>query len=451
MPLPTPKSLATFMSDFLQNWAIVTGVSNVSMIPATDPIVAIAGSNSGAALYLQSLVFQLEALSRASTSVGPDLDSWFAQFSYTDSSGNFHGFTRPQGVPASVTITATINASGGPVTIQAGTIFETQPLTIQPSSVPVIFQVATSQTTIVNSSGVVALLCFAVNPVTYTDASGNSQTGFALYNTIPAGSFVQQYSPISGVSTVTNPASPLSGTNNASDAVARIDFVSWLLSLSEGTYAALVAAIADVGSGLVNGQTFALYDYATAPAFAQPGQIAAVVIGPGSGQYPGSNSDNPTMDAIAQAMLATEAFGVVGVEFYAKQYQVTAAAVTFTYSQSQLTAANLTISGLEALMTGILQTQISASGGNLGQLLYFSTLVQLWKNITVTLPGGVVSGIVVDVNASTFSFSTAGVPSGGGTFTTDAVQPGSPSTRDLSGYLSLATSVIVNFTALAAP
>jgi hypothetical protein len=448
VPLPTPKSLQDFIDDFLQSWAVITGVTDVDAIPETDPIVAIAGSNSGASLYLQSLVYQLEAFSRASTAVGPDLDSWFAQFSYTDANGVFHGFERPLGSPASVSLQVTIQIPvGAPnVVIPALSIFQTQSITVQPASVPMVFQVQTTQDYVFTSSGTYAIQCYAFTPITTTDTSGNSVTGYAIYNGIPPNQFTQQFSPISGVNAVTNAAAPTSGTNNASDSQARIDFINWILSLSDATYQALVAAIEDVAGGLVPGQTFELYDYASAPTFCQPGMISAVVIGPGSGQYPGANADNPTMDAIGQALINTEAFGIVGVEYYAAQYAITAISATYTYSQSALTQANLTVAGLQNLMTAILQALIPSSGANLGQLLYFSTLVQQWRNLSVTLSGGVITGIVTDVDALDFSATTTG-----GTFNQDLVQPGTPSELDPSGYLSLADTVVPAYIAHAAP
>lgn len=455
MALPNPKSLQDFMDDFLGSWAVLTGVSDVSQIPNSDPIVAIAGSNSGSALWLQQLVFALEAFARSSTSTGADLDSWFAQFNYTDAAGVLHGFERPQGSPASVTIAVNVQIPAGQasITIPKGSIFQTQPITVQPSAVPAIFQVETTQDTVVSSSGTVDLLCFAINPVTTTTSNGSSVTGFSIYNNVPPNSFTQQFSPQAGITSVNNPASPSGGTDNASDAQARIDFVNFILSLSDATYAALVAAVEDVAGGLVVGQTFALYDYASTPTFVQPGQIAAVMIpgavggGSGSGQYPGANPDNPTMDAIEQALINTEAFGIVGLTYYAKNYPITAVSATFSYSQSALVAANLTVAALESLMTGILQALIPAGGASLGAVLYFSTLVQQWRNLAVTLSGGVISNIVVDVNASDFTFVTTG----GGTFTVDKLQPGTPSTLDQSGFLSLATTVAPNYTALALP
>lgn len=443
MALPAPLSIAQFMSNFLQSYAPVVGVSDISSIPDTDPIVAIAGSNAGASVYLQSQTFALVAFSRAATAQGPDLDSWLADFRTTGSNGQTIGYPgRPQGAAANVilSVTVAIPAGQSSVLIPVDFIVQTQPITVQPATSPQVFQVQASMETVVTANGTYQIEFTAVAPIQVGDVSG-----YQIFNNIPPNSFTQQLEPLNGITAITNAAAPVDGTNTASDAQARADFVDWITSLSEGTYAAIIAAVQDVAGGLIPGQTFAIYDFASNPTVA-PGLIEGVVIRSGTGQYTGS-PDDPVMDNIVQAITAVEAFGVSSVLYYAKNYPVTVFEATFTYSQSQLSAAGLTLPTLQGMMTAILQALITSSGSSLGQILYFSTLVQQWRNISVTLPGGVISNIVADVNASDFSATTTG----GGTFTVDKIQPGTTGTLDQTGYLSMSLSVVPTYTAIAVP
>jgi len=45
-------------------------------------LLAIAQATAGALLWLQAIILQLLTVTRAATSVGPDLDSWMADFNF---------------------------------------------------------------------------------------------------------------------------------------------------------------------------------------------------------------------------------------------------------------------------------------------------------------------------------------------------------------------------------
>jgi hypothetical protein len=315
-------------------------------------------------------------------------------------------------------------------------------VTIQPATTPIVFQFETTEDFVAMANGVFPIECSAVNAVTV-----NGVTGFSIFNNLQPGQLGQLFQPINGVTAVTNPASPAGGTDQASDPQSRSDFVDFITSLSEATKTAIKAAIEEQGGGLVLGQTFVFYDYATAPTVAQPGQIVAVVVrAGGTGQYPGSNPDDPLLDGILDAIDATEAFGATPQLYYAVNYPVTDVAITFTYSQSALTAAGLSLSNLQQRMLAILQADIPVGGGSIGGVEYFSQLAARWLAISVDVTGGTITGLVEDVNIGDLSFTTTG-----GTFSSDKLQPGTPSTIDQLGYLSLALSVAPTFTAVPLP
>jgi hypothetical protein len=427
MSLPAPKSLAQFQQDFLNNWAAGIGVSPAS-IPSSDPIVALGGSNSGAALYLQGLIYQLVALTRASTSKGPDLDSWLADFNYT----------RPQGAPATVTITFQVNpalAPGGVVTIPEGTVVQTQPIVVAPSTIPQVFQVETTQAYSFSASGAQSILCEATTEITIPNGG---PTGYQIYNNIPANQLTQLEQPIAGVTSVTNAASPSGGSNNASDPAALAAFVEYITGLAKSNQTGINGAVEDAFSGLVLGQTFVTLTNAIAPTLVQPGQIWCVFVSPGkSGQYTGATFD-PQAQGILNALVAAKAFGLTPLVYYANEYLVSHGQIAFTYSASALAAAGLSLSALELLMFETLQELMPVTGGQLGQAVPFSQIAAALLDISVTVSTGVISNIVTDVNLS--GSSNFMLTTGGGTFNEDLIQPGTPSTLDQLGYLAMGTN-----------
>lgn len=437
MSMPTPKSLSDFQSDFLSSWNAYVGNPPGTVIPESDPFVAIGAANSGAALYLQGLVYDLVGVSRASTSVGSDLDSWLADF----------GYTRAPGAPAQVTLSLTVNPSlanpPGTVTIPKDTIFQTGSIVVSPAALPAVYSVATNAEVVVTTSGVVQVPCTANAAVTVS-----GETGFEVYNQIPPGAITVQYEPIAGVVSVTNSASPTGGTNSASDPQARADFVDYINSLAESNFQGVKAGIEDVFGSLQLGVNFQLLTNSTAPTRVQPGLLMAVFISPGNnGQYTGSPVD-PNAQAILNSMEASQAFGLTPVVYYATQHQITAISVPYTYSASALNRAGLSVSALQQIMSQTIAGFIPKTGGALGQVVFFSALAAALLNISVTLPTGVVGGIVTDVYVGGLSFtaSPGGVFDGG-----DFVQPGTPAAIDQLGYLSWDPSTYpATFTATAA-
>ena len=76
---------------------------------------AIFEANAGIALWIQWLVLQVLSMTRASTSVGADLDTWMADF----------GLVRLPATPASGTATFSRYALGLPALVPVGTQLKT--------------------------------------------------------------------------------------------------------------------------------------------------------------------------------------------------------------------------------------------------------------------------------------------------------------------------------------
>src|ERR1700722_1995715 len=76
---------------------------------------AIFEANAGIALWIQWLILQVLSMTRASTSVGADLDSWMADF----------GLVRLTATPASGTVTFSRYSLSQPAIVRAGTQLKT--------------------------------------------------------------------------------------------------------------------------------------------------------------------------------------------------------------------------------------------------------------------------------------------------------------------------------------
>lgn len=191
---------------------------------------ALAQAVAGQLLWLQAIVLQVLTLTRASTSVGADLDSWCADF----------GFTR---LPAR-TATGQVAFSRFTATQQAVVPVGT---TIQTSDGSQSFTVTLDTGNSAYNAGlggyVIPVNTASVNvPVQAVSAStaGNVQAGSVTVIT----------SPLSGVDTVTNSAAFLNGADAEPDADFRTRFVLYLASLSKATKSAIGAAVLGVQQGL---------------------------------------------------------------------------------------------------------------------------------------------------------------------------------------------------------
>jgi uncharacterized phage protein gp47/JayE len=191
---------------------------------------AVAQAVAGQLLWIQAIVLRVLTLTRASTSVGADLDSWCADF----------GFAR---LPA--------RAANGQVTFSRFT-------TTQQAVVPVG---ATLQTADGTQNFAVTLdtantaynagLGGYVIPANTASVSVpvQAQVGGTGGN-VQANTITVITSPIPGVDRVTNAAAFLTGVDAESDAAFRARFVLYLASLSKATKAAISSAILGVQQGL---------------------------------------------------------------------------------------------------------------------------------------------------------------------------------------------------------
>lgn len=202
---------------------------------------AIVESNAAVVVWLQGLLMQVLALTRAATSSGADLDSWAADF----------GVTRLPAVAATGTVTFSRFTTTQQVVVPVASIVQTADGTQQ-------FTVTIDTTNPAYNAGLGGYVMAAgvgsvVAPVQAVTAgsAGNAVAGSV---TVIAGA-------IAGIDTVTNVAAFTNGADAESDAALRTRFIAYVASLSKATKNAVGYAITSIKQGmtytLVENQTYA--------------------------------------------------------------------------------------------------------------------------------------------------------------------------------------------------
>lgn len=225
---------------------------------------AICEAVAGVALWLQALILQVLAISRAATSTGTDLDSWCADF----------GFARLPAVTAIGRATAARFVSTLPAFVPVGAQFVTadgtQTFAVIADTNNTGFNVALNGYPIAAAVASVDVTVQAVN----AGAQGN----------IAAGTLSQIASAIVGIDTVNNAANYNNGIDAETDIAVRARFVLFINGLSKGTKAAIQSAILGVQQGL----NFTLDENFDYPGTTPDNGNFFVVFDDGSGTPPGS-------------------------------------------------------------------------------------------------------------------------------------------------------------------
>ena len=191
---------------------------------------AVVEAVAGVALFLQSLVLQVLTLTRASTSQGPDLDSWMADY----------GVTR---LPA-VAATGTVTFSRFTPTLQAVVPIGAQVITTDGSETFAV----TLDTTNAAYSASLGGYVLAANVASVSVPVAASVAGSG--GNVVAGAISLIGTAIPGVDTVTNAAAFTNGLDAESDAALRLRFVAYMASLSKATKGAVGYALMSLQQGL---------------------------------------------------------------------------------------------------------------------------------------------------------------------------------------------------------
>ncbi|MBV9984495.1 baseplate J/gp47 family protein [Bradyrhizobium sp.] len=348
-------------STITANWAAaVQGASSQLLDFATGSILrALNQAQAAVVLWLQGLVLQTLIASRLSTavqaagpgnSVGPDVDSFVADFGLTRIPAiaavgqvTFARFTptNPALIPASQVVNGVIQPGGALLQTLDGT----QSFTVIADNTQAAYVPAQNGYVIGAGVGSAVVTVQANNP--------------GLQGNILAGTLTVLQTGISGVDTVSNPASFTSGRNAETNAALQARFANTLQSLSKGTTAAIGAALTAFNGNLQ-------YTVQIAP-LSNP--AVTVTVDDGSGAIPAA-----LLNGAASAVAATIADGI--------SFAVLAAtALTANVSMSITTAAGFVHSSVAAAVQTALANYIAGLG--LGNSLNFFNLAE----IALDVPG----------------------------------------------------------------
>jgi uncharacterized phage protein gp47/JayE len=277
--------------------ALQSSASNLIDVSVGSVIRAIFEANASVVLWLQWLVIQVLQSTRASTSSGPDLDSWMLDFALTRlpaaPSTGIVTFSRfATNLSAAVPVGTTLKTTDG---LLSFSVTSDQSLSIwQPSSSAYVLPVGVSS----------------------ADLPVVSLAGGSVGNVL-AGTITMIAASLPGIDQVNN-ANPLSnGTNSESDQAFRSRFQSYLASRSRATLIAVENAIGNVRQDL----DVSIEENVTADGTPRVGSFL-VIIDDGTGY--------PSADLLSAVATAVDAVRPVGTTFAVVAPEVTIVNVSLT-------------------------------------------------------------------------------------------------------------------------
>jgi len=330
-------------------------------------------ANAAVTMWLQGLIFQVLATTRAATSSGPDLDSWIADYGMT-----------PRLIADYATGTVTLSRFTATTTagIQIGAVVQTVD--------GVQFAVILDTTNPLYNVGLGAyLLGVSVSsgsvPVKaiIAGASGNAVIG--AINTIA------QAMP--GIDTVTNAAAFVNGTDGETDAQLRLRFIAYVASLSKATKSAIGYAITSLQPGV----TYTLTENFSYAGVAQPGYFY-VVVDDGSGA-PGSQFLTDVTNAVELVRGLTITFGVFAPVLLTANVSFTIITASGYDHATLIASANVAVTNF-------------INGLGIGGSLFYSKLPQIIYESSpgiTNVTGLTVNSVTVDLTATNKQIIKSGV------------------------------------------
>ena len=317
---------------------------------------AVLEANASLALWLQWLILQVLQMTRAATSIGPDLDTWMADFSVTrlPAIGAFGIVTFSRFAPASsalIPLGTDVRTGDG---TQSFTVFA-DPGNAAYSGAQNGYLIATG----------IATLDVPVVAVT-AGSAGNVQIG----------SVSLIVAALPGVDTVVNAAPFVGGLDAESDAALRSRFQNFLASLSRATTTAVGYAISSIQQGM----QFTIQENVVPGGGARMGSFL-VTVDDGSGDPPPS-----LLTTVANAV---EAVRPVGSSYAVQAVTVTTATISMTVTVTpgavHATVAVL-VAGAVAAYVDALPIGVPLPWSRLAQVAYQAS--PQVANVTVVLLNG---------------------------------------------------------------
>jgi uncharacterized phage protein gp47/JayE len=294
--------------------ALQSSASSLIDVSVGSVVRAIFEANASVVLWLQWLVLQVLASTRASTSNGADLDSWMLDF----------GQTRLPAVPSTGIVTFSRFVNNLPATIPIGTVVKTTDGSLS-------FSVTEDQTLSIWQS--VASAYVLPIGVSSADLPVVCVSGGSVGNVL-AGTITVIAASLPGIDQVNN-ANPVSnGANPESDSAFRKRFQSFLASRSRATLAAVQNAIANVQQGL----DVAIAENTSPDGTAQIGSLL-VIVDDGTGYPPSA--------LLSTVATAIDAVRPVGTTLAVMPPQVLVVNVALTAALSSATTPSLSIPNIQ--------------------------------------------------------------------------------------------------------
>lgn len=292
----------TFVRQFI---AAVKAAANAVVDSATGSVtLALGEAVTGVALWLQALLANVLLLTRAATSTGADLDSFYADWFFTRLPA-----TAANGFVTFARATATQQA-----VVPVGQLVSTGPGGAQ--------YIVTQDSS--NSAWNGGLQGYLLPPATTSvtvpiSAVSAGSAGNVIANTIT--SFV---SPIPGVDTVTNASPITNGLDAEADAPFRARFQLYIQGLRQGTVIAFKSAIANLQQGL----TCVVLENTATDLTADKGMVT-VVVDDGTGA--------PSSTLLTLASAAIDAARAAGIRFGVIAPAITNVTITLTVASQDTT------------------------------------------------------------------------------------------------------------------
>jgi hypothetical protein len=295
LPVQTFSAMVQQMAATLQGTAVQLLDLTVGSV-----LRALLEACASVALWLQWLVLQVLSMTRAATSVGSDLDSWMADFS----------FARLPAVSALGTATFSRYNSGITATIPVGAVIRVT------QGMQTFTVVAQPTNPAWNNAGGYTLLSGASSvsvPISATvvGSAGNVQSG----------SIGLLASPIPGVDTVTNVTPTTGGLDPEADLAFYTRFQLYINSRSLATGLAVLSAIASLQQGL----RYAVLENQTMGGQTQIGNFCAIV---------DDGTGSPPVELLSAAQSAVDSVRPIGSTFTVNAPVVVPAAVNVVLQTS---------------------------------------------------------------------------------------------------------------------
>jgi len=319
--------------------AAIQGAASVLVDLTVGSILrSVVEANAAVMLWLQGLILQVLAITRAATSSGADLNSWVGDF----------GVSRLAAIASTGLVTFARFTASAQAVVPIG-------LKVQSSDGTQNYAVTLDTTNPAYSATlggyVLAVGVSSINVPVQALVGGTS--GNAVIGGINT---LRQAAP--GVDTVINSAAFTNGSDTETDAALRTRFIAWVASLSKATKSAIGFAITSLKTGV----SYALVENLTYGGATQYGYFY-VVVDDGTG-YPTGTFLSTVSNAIDAVRPFTSTFGVFAPV-------VLAANVSMTIT----TAAGYDHTATALLVKTAIQNYINALV--IGQALSYSRLAQV--------------------------------------------------------------------------